>query len=193
FLSGLLAFNMPGVARIRSQPKDLLEAPPKNKRGGQMAAILSYILMKNHVHLLVRCEEEKNLALLLQKIFIGYTMYFNSKYNRKGVLFQGRSKSKHIDKDEYLNHVFKYVHLNALDETMPEWRKGNVANITLAKNTLLNHPWSSVKAIAGQKYDPVIDIGLVKELGLLGDNFITSSLQWSSQNLEDCQNLIMES
>jgi hypothetical protein len=42
----------------------------------------------------------------------GYTKYFNNKYKRSGVLFQGKFKSVHIDSNEYLLHASVYVNLN---------------------------------------------------------------------------------
>lgn len=42
----------------------------------------------------------------------GYTSYFNEKYKRSGVLFQGVFKSKHIESNEYLLHISVYVNLN---------------------------------------------------------------------------------
>jgi putative transposase len=92
FMHGLSAFNVDALVRLRDDIKtDHVSAEYK------LASVLSYVLMKNHVHLLVRCNGEARLSQFLQKLFGGYTMYFNVKYSRKGVLFQGKSKSKHID------------------------------------------------------------------------------------------------
>lgn len=55
----------------------------------------------------------------------GYTSYFNDKYKRSGVLFQGVFKSTHIDSNEYLLHVSAYVNLNnkihPLRGETPKW------------------------------------------------------------------------
>ncbi|MBU6431373.1 hypothetical protein KGQ29_03295, partial [Patescibacteria group bacterium] len=48
----------------------------------------------------------------MQRIGGGFTRYFNEKYNRNGVLFQGKFKSIHVDSDEYLLHLSAYVNLN---------------------------------------------------------------------------------
>lgn len=48
----------------------------------------------------------------MQRIAGGYTMYFNQKYERSGVLFQGKFKANHIDSDEYLKHLLAYVGFN---------------------------------------------------------------------------------
>ena len=44
-----------------------------------------------------------------------YVMYFNKKYQRVGVLFQGRYKAVNVDRDEYLLHLTRYIHLNPFE------------------------------------------------------------------------------
>lgn len=48
----------------------------------------------------------------MKRFNCGYTKYFNHKYKRSGVLFQGKFKSSHIDSNEYLLHASVYVNLN---------------------------------------------------------------------------------
>jgi len=73
--------------------------------------LYSYVLMNNHVHLLVETQD-----IPLSKIFQGvnqsYTQYFNKKYKTVGHLFQGRYKAILCNRDEYLLSLVKYIHLN---------------------------------------------------------------------------------
>lgn len=73
--------------------------------------LYSYVLMNNHVHLLIETQETP-LSKILQGINQSYTMYFNRKYKTVGHLFQGRYKAILCDKDEYLLSLVKYIHLN---------------------------------------------------------------------------------
>jgi hypothetical protein len=43
-----------------------------------------------------------------------YAMYFNKKHHRVGPLFESQYKSVHIDKDEYIKQVSRYIHLNPI-------------------------------------------------------------------------------
>ena len=75
--------------------------------------ILSYCLMPNHFHIVIR---QKTSELLGSK-FIGnltnsYTKSINKKYKRSGVLFQGRTKNKIVYKEEDFKNVVKYILLN---------------------------------------------------------------------------------
>jgi REP element-mobilizing transposase RayT len=72
-----------------------------------------YVLMNNHVHLLIETQETL-LSKILQGINQSYTMYFNRKYKTVGHLFQGRYKAILCDRDEYLLSLVKYIHLNPI-------------------------------------------------------------------------------
>ena len=73
--------------------------------------LYAYVLMSNHVHLLIETQEIP-LSKILQGINQRYTIYFNRKYRTIGHLFQGRYKAILCDKDEYMLTLVKYIHLN---------------------------------------------------------------------------------
>ena len=62
-------------------------------------------------------------------------MYFNTKYERTGVLFQGRHKSKHINRDAYLSWIRLYIHLNPLDLYIKDWKEKGVPKLEM-KNSI---------------------------------------------------------
>lgn len=189
FLNGLLVFNADIPMTMRAANKlELSEILSLSK----LTSIISYTLMKNHVHFLVRCNNENNLAKFLQKLFVGYTMYFNTKYQRKGVLFESGSKSKHVFEHRYLAHVIDYIHLNPLDYTMPEWRQHGIKSPEKAKQLLANYQFSSIHGILKLKYDPIIDINLTSELFPNTKELVASMLNWSSTNYEESNDLLIE-
>ena len=51
--------------------------------------VCAYCLMENHVHLLV-CDANARIALMMKKLGVSYSQYFNRKYKRQGHLFQDR-------------------------------------------------------------------------------------------------------
>jgi REP element-mobilizing transposase RayT len=73
--------------------------------------LYAYVLMGNHVHLLIETKEVP-LSKILQGINQSYTMYFNRRYATVGHLFQGRYKAMLCDKDSYLLSLLKYIHMN---------------------------------------------------------------------------------
>lgn len=72
----------------------------------------AYVLMSNHVHLLVSAKEPENISKLSQHIGRKYVPYFNSKYNSSGTLWEGRFKASTIDSALYLLACYRYIELN---------------------------------------------------------------------------------
>jgi len=73
--------------------------------------IPAYVLMLNHVHLLLESGEVP-LSRIMQRLGSGYTQYFNRRHQQVGHLFQGRYKAILCDKDSYLLELTRYLHLN---------------------------------------------------------------------------------
>ncbi len=74
--------------------------------------LISFCLMPNHFHFLVRQNTINGITKLMRAICTNYVMYFNKKYDRVGTLFQGKYKGILIDNDTYLLHLSRYIHLN---------------------------------------------------------------------------------
>ncbi len=83
----------------------------------KLVSIVAYCINENHFHLilspLVKCGVEK----FMQRIG-GYTRYFNEKYKRSGVLFQGKFKSKIIKNNNYLLNLSAYVNFNNMNSDL---------------------------------------------------------------------------
>jgi REP element-mobilizing transposase RayT len=73
--------------------------------------VYAYVLMSNHVHLLIQTGEV-SLSRIMQGLQQRYTRYFNHKYNKVGHLFQGRYKAILCDHQAYLLELVRYLHLN---------------------------------------------------------------------------------
>ncbi len=74
--------------------------------------IISYCLMPNHFHLLIKQLKNGAIVEFLGKLSNSYTKYYNTKHRRSGHLFQGEFKSVSVDTDEQLLHLSRYIHLN---------------------------------------------------------------------------------
>lgn len=83
-----------------------------NKNESPIVEILSFCLMPNHFHILVKQIEEKGITNFLSKLSNSYTRYFNTRHKRVGPLFQGSFKAVRVEDDEQLLHVSRYIHLN---------------------------------------------------------------------------------
>lgn len=80
----------------------------------KIVEIICYCLMPNHFHFLLRQIRNKGITEFISKLSNSYTKYFNIKNKRIGPLFQGEFKAIHIETNEQLLHLSRYIHLNPL-------------------------------------------------------------------------------
>ncbi len=74
--------------------------------------LFGYCLMPNHVHLIIKIKQGRDLQKIIQGLNQTYTIWFNQKYNKVGHLWQGRYKSMLIQNNNYLIDCIEYVELN---------------------------------------------------------------------------------
>ena len=74
--------------------------------------IHAYVLMTNHVHLLVTSREPGAISRLMQSVGRRYARYVNFTQDRTGTLFEGRFKSSVVDSERYFLTVMRYIELN---------------------------------------------------------------------------------
>ncbi len=77
----------------------------------------AYCLMSNHYHLLVETPTA-NLSRGMRHLNGVYTQSFNRKHKRSGHVFQGRFKSRLIEKESHLLEVARYIVLNPVRAKM---------------------------------------------------------------------------
>ena len=76
--------------------------------------IISYCLMPNHFHFLLRQTRKIGITEFVSKLSNSFTKYLNIKNNRIGPLLQGDFKAVHVETNEQLIHLSRYIHLNPL-------------------------------------------------------------------------------
>ncbi|CAH0992542.1 hypothetical protein SIN8267_02675 [Sinobacterium norvegicum] len=75
-------------------------------------SIHAFVLMTNHVHLLVTPVDAKGVGRMMQSLGRRYVQYFNFTYGRTGTLWEGRYKSTLVDSERYVLTVYQYIELN---------------------------------------------------------------------------------
>lgn len=128
-------FTKPPIALSRFK-----ELPVKEKENflsslqstERLVDIVSFVFMPNHFHFLLKQHKDNGISKFISQFTNSYTRHFNTVYERVGPVYQGVFKSVHIETDEQLIHVSRYIHLNPL-----------VSNVIREKD-LLSYPWSSL-------------------------------------------------
>lgn len=82
------------------------------KKSKPLVEFICYSLVSNHFHFMMRQLAEKGIEKFMQRIGIGYAMYFNSRYERNGALFQGKFKSSWVRPENFL-YLSVYINCNA--------------------------------------------------------------------------------
>ena len=102
----------------------------------------AYVLMTNHVHLLLASAADAAISRLMQSIGARYVRYFNRRHERTGTLWEGRYKACLVASDQHLLAACRYIDLNPV-------RAG-----------LVRHPgdyrWSSYRALVGRPHDALV-------------------------------------
>lgn len=72
----------------------------------------AYVLMGNHVHLLITPNTASGIASVMQSVGRQYVRRFNSTYRRTGTLWEGRYRATVVDTQRYLFTCYRYIELN---------------------------------------------------------------------------------
>jgi putative transposase len=72
----------------------------------------AYVLMTNHVHLLMTPHSEDAIAKVMQSLGRRYVGYFNARHGRSGTLWEGRYRATLVDSAAYLLACMRYIELN---------------------------------------------------------------------------------
>jgi REP element-mobilizing transposase RayT len=147
-----------GIER-KSIFKDDLDCNHFTERLGRIlnetsVACYSWVLMTNHVHLLLRTGNVP-ISTVMRRLLTGYAQQFNRRHRRCGHLFQNRFKSILCEEETYLLELVRYIHLNPI-------RAGIVENLT----ALNSYPNSGHAVLMGHKKNDWQDTDYI--LGLFG-------------------------
>lgn len=135
----------------RKQEKTLGHPMSQRDARDVLVDVLTFCFMPNHIHLLLKQLKDKGITEFMRKVGIGYAKYFNTKYERKGYVFQNRFNAVHIKNDGQLKIVFNYIHTNPLSLIERGWKKTGIKEPKKATEFLENYKWSSYQDYIGMK------------------------------------------
>jgi putative transposase len=115
-------------------------------------SVHAYVLMTNHVHLIMTPHSDQSIGKALQMLGRYYVQYYNYCYRRTGTLFEGRYKATLVDSESYLLTCMRYIELNPVRAGMTDDPAG--------------YPWSSYYCNAlGQADELVVPHAEYQHLG----------------------------
>jgi len=108
-------------------------------------SVHAYVLMTNHVHLLITQSCVRGLSRTMQSLGRRYVKHFNDRYGRTGTLWEGRYKASLVSSDDYLLTCYRYIELNPVRAGMvgkPEdyrWSSYGRNALGYADNLIVRH------------------------------------------------------
>ena len=78
----------------------------------------AYVLMTNHVHLLMSPQAADGVSRVMQSVGRRYVQYVNKQYRRCGTLWESRHKASLVDAERYLLACYRYIELNPVTAGM---------------------------------------------------------------------------
>lgn len=160
--------------------------------------LMCWCFMPNHYHLFSYAKTKGGLSKFHQKFGTGLTGYFNLKYKRDGVLFQGTYKKVGVTNDAQASHLVCYIHSNPLNLWKPGWKEKGLTDLEIneALKFLENYRWSSHPDYLGNKNFPSL---INKEFlfGFFGgpkgySNYFINWLRQYKKNVNFIQKIILE-
>ncbi|MGH8628143.1 MAG: transposase [Gammaproteobacteria bacterium] len=106
-------------------------------------SVHAYVLMTNHVHLLMTPTSAAGMSQVMQTLGRRYVRYINYTYRRSGTLWEGRYHASLVQGDRYLLTCYRYIEFNPVR-----------ANITQGP---ADYRWSSYHCNALGQPDPLIE------------------------------------
>ena len=129
-----------------------------------LVRIMADCLKPNHFHLLLEEIQESGISRFMQKLGIGYTKYFNTKYERVGSLFQGKFKVVEVVSNEHLMYLVAYINaINPGQELEPDL-KSAAQDPEEILEFIEHYPWSTHLEYLGKRDSIIVDNGIAGEL-----------------------------
>lgn len=94
--------------------------------GKRLLDIIAWSFMPNHYHFFSSPKLQNGLSKFQQKFGIGFSNFFNTKYKRSGVLFQGKYKKVRVVNDTQALQLICYIHSNPLELWKPGWKENRL-------------------------------------------------------------------
>lgn len=114
--------------------------------GEKLVDVLSFCLMPNHFHFLLRQDVKNGISSFVGQIQNSYTKYFNTRNEREGPLLLNQFKAVRIGDDNQILHVSRYIHINPYTSFV-------VKNFS----DIVNYPWSSFREYVSATEDGICE------------------------------------
>lgn len=178
FIYYLFVYLKPLDDVFKKYPQLPIRLHPRNL--SSEVELISYCLMPNHFHFLLRQFSRNGISRLMKQVTNAYTEYFNKRYKRIGSLMQGTFKAVKVETDEQLIHLSRYIHLNPVVDGIV--------------NDVDDYNWSSYKDFIMGNSRGLCNISVILNLFKSSDeykNFVKDQINYALE-LKKIEGLIID-
>lgn len=122
--------------------------------------LISYCLMSNHIHLLIKENTSFDTSNLMRNFVSYYAKWFNTKYTRSTSLFKQRFYSEGIESEKQLINTIRYIHKNPV--------KAGIVN------SPENYPWSSYNKYLYNN-NKIVDVHYIEQFSISKDSILVNN------------------
>lgn len=159
-------------------------------------AVHAYVLMTNHVHLLITASMAGGAGEMMKRLGQRYVQYVNRTYRRSGTLWEGRFRSCLTEEESYVLGCYRYIELNPVRADMVEhpgeYRWSSYRSNAQGEASDLLRPHVCYQALGGDEprrqaayrelFRYQLDPGLVDEIrGATNGNYALGSPRFQEQ------------
>lgn len=144
----------------------LFERPEHWTGRRPLVSVLAWVLLPNHMHLLLCETQEGGVAKFMQRLGGSMSLCFNLKHKSQGSIFQGSYKGKTVGTDEYLRYLVAYIVVKNVFELFPGGLARAIQQFDQAWEWAASYPFSSFAATALGADSPIINMDLLQQLGI---------------------------
>lgn len=154
------------------------ESLPKGflvKEHEPLVDIFSFALVKDHYHLGLVPSVRDGIPKFMQKLNLAFAKYFNMKYKRHGMLFEGRFAGAPITSPAQLNVILRYINVKkVLDIHEPGWSTAGLKDKKAALDFLSVYPYSSFPDLFKERSSKLVSAEVRSTLKkMLGEDFFS--------------------
>lgn len=126
---------------LKYQKKYKKISPCEEAKDMALVDIISYCIVPDHFHIVIKQLKEKGIILFMQKLGTGFTMYMNKNYHSSGHVFHGKFLAEKIHAPEHLILTSTYIHIHPIKKENKAFEQ-EITQPLLQKLAL--YPWSSL-------------------------------------------------
>lgn len=112
FYKGIIPYKYSVFNRLTTQVQEEIKRAYLLEKDKNYVSVIAYCIMPTHIHIIIKQLCDNGISKYMNNTLNSYSRYFNVRNERRGPLWESRFKSIHIENDEQLLHLTRYIHLN---------------------------------------------------------------------------------